>query len=344
MEYQKKLKKAIELIAQGCSIRAAAKQLQMDRHILSKHLKRMTEPFKDSSVSLNVQEPSYPFCMARIRDKSPLLDVNWYKRVATVVYDEPRVLEYETLPPKILAFSCTQFPYEKARWQEYLKEVLDLVQPDLVVMLGDLVDFKFLKKEFMHPDDLSPTEELERSAEAVNMLAKIVPQAIHLTSNHGEGRIRTAQIRGNIPSPLMRRWQHAVGVPDTWISRQYLIADDWLFEHGDGISKGSKASHRQDMISRFGRPLSAMRGHRHGEFGEITPPMVEAEGKVLRICYVGCLMDEKQATYTNGGLWNGCVALIHGYPVPIHMLRDFRTREWTGKINKKTRDMLNSLK
>ena len=332
--------RGIQLIAEGYSLISAANMLGVDKEELRKAIK------VSRTDATGAPQPTNNCQRKQIKEgvkNSPLLDTEWYKRQFDVIYDAPDMLELTTLPQRILAFSCTQFPFEKEGWEDFLKKTLDLVQPELIVMHGDLVDFKFFKKEFMHPDDASPTQELEQAAECVNKLAKIVPKAVQLTSNHAEGRLRTAQMRGNMPSAFLRRWQDVVGLPETWVTRQYLIADDWLFEHGDGISKGSKSSHRQDMIKRFGRPLSVMRGHRHGEFGPITQPIVEAEGEVLRVVYVGCIMEEKKVTYTNSGLWNGCIALMHGLPISIHMLRDFRTRKWTGNIHERTQSLLKAL-
>ena len=120
-------------------------------------------------------------------------------------------------------------------------------------------------------------------------------------------------------------------MPHTWATRDFLIMRDWIVEHGDGVSKGARPSIREEMIRRFGKPLSVMRGHRHNLFGEVMVPEWETPIRQRRLCYIGCCMDSEQVDYSRTGLWNGVVLLNRGVPQPIPMERDIDNR-WTGKL------------
>ena len=255
---------------------------------------------------------------------------DWWSKW-NVTHDDGRLLALDKLPEKVLLFSCSQAPFHHQSTIPFLSMVIADTKPDMIVMAGDLVDFKFMKKRFMGPDDLSPTQELERAVDFCQQLFRVIPEAICLTSNHAEGRLGHAAREGNLPSAFLRRWQDVVGMPNGWVTREYLIMRNWLAEHGDGVSKGARSSIREEAVRRFGRPLSIIRGHRHGLFGEVMVPEWETRTQQRRLCYLGCTMDASQVEYTKAGLWNGCVLLYRGVPVPIPMERDGANR-WTGRL------------
>jgi hypothetical protein len=254
----------------------------------------------------------------------------WFHKFG-VQGDDGKKLTLRRLPERVLCFSCSQAPFQHKSTIPFLAMVLVDTKPDLVIMMGDLVDFKFMKKAFTGPDDRSPTQELKEAQEFVAQLTRIMPQAIMLTSNHGEGRVFQMQQSGNVPSVFLRRWQEVLGLPDGWVTRDYVIAGNTLFEHGHGVSKGSRPSLREEMVRRFGRSLSAIRGHRHNLFGEQMVPFWESQTRQVRLAYVGCTMDDGQQDYTRSGLWNGCLLINRGAIETIPMERDAKG-DWTGRL------------
>jgi hypothetical protein len=310
----------LELLTQGKSQQAVADELGITRHqvreVAKSGIKAVPAKFYETFKTIE------PVTAPQRRD--------WWARY-NVQHDDGRLLDLANLPEKVLVFSCSQAPFHHRETIAFLAMVIAENKPDAIVMAGDLVDFKFMKKKFMGPDDLSPTQELERAIEFCQQLFRVIPEAICLTSNHAEGRVSHAMREGNIPSAFMRNWQEVVGMPKGWITREYLIMRDWVLEHGDLVSKGARASIREETIRRFGRPLSVMRGHRHNLFGEVAVPEWETPTRQRRLCYVGCTMDASQQDYSKSGLWNGCIMLYRGVPVPIPMERD-KSNRWTGKL------------
>lgn len=256
----------------------------------------------------------------------------WSPRGNRIVHDDgSRLLEMASLPETVLCFSCTQAPFQHTDTIPFLATVLASYKPDMVVCQGDEVDLKFLKRAFMRPDGPGPDAELSAAVDFMHSLFQVVPEAVCLTSNHVAGRIDHGASNGNFPSRMLRPWAEVCNAPPTWIWRDYLIMRNWLFEHGQGVAKGARASMPEDTVKRFGRQLSVMRGHFHSEFGEHIKPVWTSGNRQLRVCYTGCLMDPREATYTRAALMLGCVVLVRGVPHPVPLATDSHGR-WTGKL------------
>jgi len=255
---------------------------------------------------------------------------DWWAKYE-ILHDDGRLLKLGTLPQKVLVFGCTQGPFHHRDFIAHLAMLIAVERPDIIVMAGDLIDFLFAKPDFSNPDMPSPREELERAIEMVRELVKVVPQCIMLTSNHAEGRVSYMQKRGNIPSAFLRNWQEVVGLPKEWVTREALIMGRFLFEHGDGVSKGARPSIREETIRRFNMGLTVVRAHRHGLFGPVTAGEWESQTFCRGVHYVGCNMDEKQVTYNKSGLWNGALVIDRGACIPFPMERGGGGR-WTQRL------------
>lgn len=255
----------------------------------------------------------------------------WYGDNNRILFDDGKTLELESLPERVLVFSCLQAPFHHPDALAFLSAVKASYQPDFVVCAGDEADLSFLKKQYMSSDSLSPKEELRKTQEFMKSLFELFPRAICLTSNHVDARIGYSATQGNIPTVMLRTWQDIIEAPDGWTWRDYLIMRNWLFEHGHSVPKGSRASIDEDVTKRFGRAMSVMKGHFHSEFGDHIKPKLQPGGWYLRICFAGSLMDRRNVTYTRSATMNGCVMLIRGVPHPIPMILG-KTGEWCGEL------------
>lgn len=256
----------------------------------------------------------------------------WYARRNFVLHDDASTLELQELPASVLVFSCTQAPFQHPDALEFLETVRDAFLPDLTICGGDELDLQYLKKAFMSADSDGPLRELEQGKYFVSHLGRIFPRLILLTSNHVKLRIRYAQAQGNIPSAMMRDWRDVIEAPRDWTWRDYVIARNWLFEHGHDIDKGSRGSIQEQTVKRFGRPLSIIRGHIHSELGDHIKPIWVTRDQQIRLVYVSCLMDGRKVNYTRAPTVNGCVAILRGVPHPIPMVTNKRGR-WVGRLS-----------
>lgn len=268
---------------------------------------------------------------ARLKETKPfeVTRRQWFEADNDVVFDDGRKLVLRKRPAKVLCISCTQSPFHARDAIPFIASVIAERQPDAVILQGDIPDIAWAK----YPDINGPSasEEVRKAREFIEQLGRIIPKAIVLSSNHAEGRVAYMQKMGRVPDEFMRPWHEVYGCPPGWEYRDYVIMGGILFEHGDGVSKGARTSIREEMIRRFGRPLTVIRGHRHGLFGETIAPYWETRTRQVRIAYTGCLMDEGQVTYTKSGLWDGVLLINEGAIEPIPMERGEDGR-WTGRI------------
>jgi hypothetical protein len=304
----------------GLSNRQIAKNLGINRNSLVKY----TRNIEKSAGVAGMQEDYKVSIMQTSRS------VNWWARY-NVQHDDGSKLIMKTLPDKLMCFGDMQANYQHPDTIPFLCAVIARHKPDAFVMMGDEADLTGLKKHFMNADSLGPSQELERAAEFMQELFKIVPEAIALTSNHVADRISFAQGQGNIPNLMMRAWADIINAPKGWIWRDYIIWDKWLLEHGHKIAKGSRPNLLEGMAKRFNRHLSIMRGHFHSELGEHVKPVWMPGNWQARQCFTGCLMDYRKAGYTRDALMIGCVVLDKGVPHPIPMAVDESNR-WVGRL------------
>lgn len=255
----------------------------------------------------------------------------WWERSNRVVHDDGKLLELEYLPETVMHWSCSQAPFDHPDAVEFLKAVRDSYQPELVICHGDELDLQFLKKAFMNAESPGPVRELEQGKAFVAKVAKLFPRMLLLTSNHIHTRIRYAQSQGNIPRIMMRDWREIIEAPAEWEWRDYVIAREWLWEHGHDIGMGGRGTIAEETVKRFGRPLSVIRGHVHSQLGDHIKPIWITPTRQLRMFYVGCLMDKNAVGYTRSPTVNGCAVTYRGVPHPIPMPKNKHDR-WTGSL------------
>lgn len=255
----------------------------------------------------------------------------WYAVENRVLYDDGRTLELEHLPQTVLHWSCSQSPLNHPDALPFLAMVKAEWCPDLVVCHGDEADLTFLKKAFMSADGPGPVEELTQVKTFIAQAARIFPKMLLLTSNHIHSRIKFAQAQGNIPGIMLRDWKDIIEAPDDWAWRDFIIARDHLWEHGNDVSKGSRGTIVEETIKRFGRPLSITRGHQHSEHGLHVKPVWRTPTRQVWLAYVGTLMDPFRVGYTRAPCVTGCAITYRGNHIPVPMPKD-RHGRWVGHL------------
>src|SRR6202035_900902 len=103
------------------------------------------------------------------------------------------------LPETVMVISDLQAPYHHPDALKFLDAVAQKYAPDLVVSIGDEVDFGFLSKYDKYPEIDSPQGELEHALLFTEKLFERFPSALALTSNHVQGRLATARRAGRLP-------------------------------------------------------------------------------------------------------------------------------------------------
>lgn len=248
-----------------------------------------------------------------------------------VEHDDGKMMEWKRLPETILLFGDMQIPKHHNDYLQFLSMVKARYNPDAVICMGDEADLTSFKKHFLSVGDKGPTQELEDVISELQEVFKLFPHVVCLTSNHVAQRISYAQAQGNIPNAMMRLWADVIGAPKGWIWRDYLIAKNWLFEHGHLINKGARGSIQEQTVLRFNRPLSIARGHHHSELGAHIKPVWVEGGWQQHMIYTGCLMDSVKAGYSRAACVTGCVVIEKGVPHPVRMMLD-KSGRWVGSL------------
>jgi hypothetical protein len=240
-------------------------------------------------------------------------------------------LELERLPDVVLCFGDTQAPLHHPDALAFIEAVINYYKPTFTVFMGDELDLTSLKKHMLSADSPGPEEEIKTGIEFMRGVFDLVPQAVCLTSNHVAARIGYAQAQGNIPTMMLKTWPEVLGAPQGWVWRDYLVMGNYVFEHGHLISKGARASIQEDVVMRFGRTMSVVRGHHHGNLGDHIKPIWVQGHWQQRIVYTGCLMDKRKVGYSRAALALGCVVIVKGVPHAVPMIVD-RHGKWIGKL------------
>ncbi len=159
----------------------------------------------------------------------------------------------------VLVISDTQAPYHHVDTIPFLTALKDFIKPQLVVHIGDEVDFHSISFHTKNPDLYSPRDELNLGRKFCAELEQLFPQMTLLESNHGSLLYRKA-IEHGIPSEMVRSYNDVLKVGRGWKWVKELIIDTprgkVLFDHGQ-----KETALR--VRNRYG--ISAVQGHRHQE-------------------------------------------------------------------------------
>jgi hypothetical protein len=242
-------------------------------------------------------------------------------------------VKYPVKDKVILTISDMHIPYHHPDALEFLNELKKQYKPDLVISLGDMLDFHNISFHDSDPDLLSSGDELARAREQIKRLEKLFPEMVIIGSNHGDLPIRRA-VNAGLPRELFKSYNDIYGVSAKW-----KFVDDLMLE-----DKGGKLYYFTHGISKNGAKLAAQRGvctvqgHYHTDcrIDYISNPR-----DLLWSLQAGCLIDGKSLAFaydklnlTRPIIATGLVAW--GQPILVPMLLD-RDGRWIKRKNKKTK-------
>ena len=102
----------------------------------------------------------------------------------------------------ILVISDLHAPYQHEDALEFLRAVKEKYQPNLVLNVGDELDYHALSFHASDPDLDSAGVELKRGQKVLKEFEEIFPEMVLVDSNHGSMKYRKAKVNG-IPRELM---------------------------------------------------------------------------------------------------------------------------------------------
>lgn len=235
----------------------------------------------------------------------------------------PKVAECIMVIPDIHA------PYQHPDTLPFLRAVKVQFSPDLVVDLGDELDYHAMSFHDSDPNLDSAGVELEKGKEFLNELYKDFPQVLVCHSNHGSMQYRRAKAHG-IPVQLIKKYRDVIfpthGAPEWSWSHNWRIntpLGEVLFKHqASGIL--SDAAHNS---------CNLVVGHSHGNF---SVEYSASSSHLYYGMYCGCLIDKDSMAFAYGkhSLRKpiiGCAVILNGRPILLPMVLD-RGGRWIGRL------------
>lgn len=220
-------------------------------------------------------------------------------------------------------------PYQHPDTLEFLRTVKAQFNPDLVVDLGDELDYHAMSFHDSDPNLDSAGVELEKGRAFLQELYHDFPQMLVCHSNHGSMQFRRAKAHG-IPVQLIKKYRDVIfpehGAPEWSWAHNWRVDTPLgpvLFKHqSSGIL--TDAAHNS---------CNLVVGHSHGNF---SVEYSASSSHLYYGMYCGCLIDKDSMAFAYGkhSLRKpivGCGVIVNGRPVLIPMVlrRDGR---WIGRL------------
>lgn len=223
----------------------------------------------------------------------------------------------------VLVISDTHYPYSHPYVYEFLKHLKKKYKPDLVVHIGDEVDYHAISFHDSNPDLFSPGHELENAIEKLSFLYKLFPKMHLIESNHGSLVYRKQKACG-LPRHVIKSYREILGAPKGWTWHMDLTATmsngmQVYFHHG----KAKKIMGTSQSMA-----MSSVQGHFHEDFS--VNYWANPNGLFWQM-QVGCLIDKKSMAfaYNKNNLKRpiiGTGVIVDGQPKLEPMILDSKGR------------------
>jgi hypothetical protein len=175
-------------------------------------------------------------------------------------------------------------PYQHKDSIIFLKEIKKEFKPDMVVNIGDLLDFHAISMHEHNPDLFSAGMELDKAKEYIKQLEDIFPEVVEVDSNHSSLVYRRA-LKFGMSKQFLKPYGEFLGTRKwTWVDDLTLTMSDGkrcFFTHGRSADI-LKVSQTMGM--------SAVQGHYHTKF--LISYWANPDNLFFAM-NVGCLINQK---------------------------------------------------
>ncbi len=228
---------------------------------------------------------------------------------------------------RILVISDMHVPYHHKDSIEFLREIKKEYKPDMIVNIGDLLDFHAISMHEHNPDLFSAGHELKEARKYIKELEDIFPKMVEVDSNHSSLVYRRALKFGK-SKEFLKDYGDFLGTKKwEWIDDLTLTLSNGkrcFFTHGRSadVLKVSQAM-----------GMSCVQGHYHTKF------LISYWANPDNIFFgmnVGCLINQKSMAFAYAKNFKtrfiiGCGMIIDGIPRLMPMILDDKGN-WIKKL------------
>ena len=196
-----------------------------------------------------------------------------------------KILKINKKFKNILVISDLHIPNHHPDAFQFLSKIKRMVEPDLVVQIGDLVEMNTVSRYTLNPDYVSPATEFIQAYQYTQEFLKIFPKMIWVLGNH-DIRVLAKAERDGIPSCFFKDFHTLLDLPQEWkICESLVLNNETLFTHG-------KSSVPNKVAEYSGK--NVVQGHFHHSFAVTWVKTLE---KDLFSLYTGCLIDDTAVVF-----------------------------------------------
>ena len=192
----------------------------------------------------------------------------------------------------IIALGDTHCPFHDKRALEIAYQIITDIQPDTIVLMGDMVDMYAISSFSRDPKrSLQLQNELDATNEVLKQIDALTDATvIYLEGNHEQRLQRYLRLRPELHDLASLKLERLLGL-DTlgWQIKSEYKSGDLLFVHGRYISKHSAYSIKRELEARAFQ-VSMLMGHTH----RIGNYNITGYKSVSRGYEIGCLCKEQE--------------------------------------------------
>lgn len=243
---------------------------------------------------------------------------------------------------KVLIISDIHAPYQHEDTLDFLEALNKKMKPDLVVNLGDELDYHAMSFHESDADLNSAGHELLCARRIMSELETIFPEMYITTSNHGSMKYRKAKAHG-IPRHLIVSYGDALFSQRKENGSLYRVnnkGEKWYWSNKIEFLTSQNQTvmcvhnKTKNVINNILlNQMNFVQGHYHSK---TTIEYVSTPHNLFWGMQVGCLVDDESVAFEYNKVDNyrpilTCGAVIDGFPTVIPMLLEKGGR-WCGKI------------
>lgn len=229
----------------------------------------------------------------------------------------------------MMFISDTHTPFMHKDAISFYSAVMDLVQPERVFHIGDLLDQYMFGRYDKEPEAMNGVSEVAKAKKQVQQLITLFPELTIVSSNHDD-RLFIRAIKSGVPRFAMKSYPEIIGAQDA----NWRWVDDLTIRLANRTHLYMAHSRGGTMAVAQKLGMNVVQGHHHNKQG------VQRFHNSLHNLFTidtGCMIDDTRYAfaYNKSSIIRpmlGCGALIDCKPY-IFTMNLTKSGRWDGRLN-----------